>query len=358
MFSRHNKARGALGVVFCFWLLLAFRSHSANKNSASTSTLTSTSTAGSFVQSPTPENTVPLPSPFSYVFYATNDDYACSALVNVQRLQTLFRTTARIVLLATSSVSDPFLTAFRSRNVTVFIHEAPPLADNSVEYYQDVLLKLVSFKLHHFDPSLKRILVLDADQLILRPLDDVFGFPEVDVAAPRAYWVGKEAASSTFMLVMLSERLWRRIEVAMREIKSDKYDMDLINEVLGWEMMLLPGHYAAINSHWEVSDIPTWFRDVDELLTTSAFAPNSTNATTFNEEREKASLFKMLYRVYEQASVLHFFALGKPWSYTIEQVHQEKPDAHPLFAEQFLTWRTTAAELCPGAWNRSFIERI
>jgi alpha-N-acetylglucosamine transferase len=104
-----------------------------------------------------------LPSPFSYVFYATNDDYACSALVNVQRLQTLFHTTARIVLLATSSVSDPFLAAFRARNVTVFIHEAPPLADGSVDYYQDVLLKLISFKLHHFDPSLKRILVLDAD---------------------------------------------------------------------------------------------------------------------------------------------------------------------------------------------------
>jgi hypothetical protein len=298
---------------------------------------------------------VPLPSPFSYVFYATNDDYACSALVNVHRLQTLFHTTARIVLLATSSVSDPFLTVFRDRNVTVFIHEAPPLADGSVEYYQDVLLKLVSFKLHRLDPSLKRILVLDADQLILRPLDDVFGFPEVDVAAPRAYWIGKEAASSTFMLVMLSERLWQRIEVAMREIKSDRYDMDLINEVLGWEMMLLPGHYAAINSHWEVSDIPTWFRDVDELLTTSASAPNPTNATTFNEEHEKSGRFKMLYRVYEQASVLHFFALGKPWRYTIEQVHQEKPDAHPLFAEQFLTWRTAAAELCPGV---SFTESI
>jgi hypothetical protein len=356
MFSRHSKVRGVLGALFCFCLLFAFLSHTASKKFASTPT----PTAGSFVQLPAPEKTAPfpLPSPFSYVFYATNDDYACSALVNVHRLQTLFHTTARIVLLATSSVSDPFLTVFRARNVTVFIDEAPPLADGSVGYYKDVLLKLVSFKLHHSDPSLKRILMLDADQLILRPLDDVFGFPEVDVAAPRAYWVGKETASSTFMLVMLSERLWRRIEVAMRDIKSDRYDMDLINEVLGWEMMLLPGHYASINSHWEVSDIPTWFRDVDELPTTSAFAPTPTNATTFKEESEKASRFEMLYRVYEQSSVLHFFALGKPWSYTIEQVHQERPDAHPLFVEQFLTWRTTAAEFCPGLWNGSYIESI
>jgi hypothetical protein len=353
MFLRRAKVGGVLVVVVCVWLLVTFRLHTTHQRSASTSV------ADSAVQSPAPEKAVlSFPSPFSYVFYATNDDYACSALVNVYRLQTLFHTTARIVLLATSSVSDPFLAAFAARNVTVIIEEAPPLADGSVDYYQDVLLKLVSFKLHHFDPSFKRIIVLDADQLILRPLDDLFGLPEVDVAAPRAYWIGKDAASSTFMLVMLSERLWQRIELAMREIKSDKYDMDLINEVLGWEMMLLPGEYAAINSHWEVSDIPTWFRDANEVPTTSAFAPKPTNATALNEEPEKATRAKMLYTVYEQASVLHFFALGKPWTFTMERVHQERPDAHPLFAEQFLLWRTTAAAFCPGPHNGSFIEIV
>jgi hypothetical protein len=287
-----------------------------------------------------------LSSSFAYVFYATNDNYACSALVNVHRLQTLLHTPSRIILLATSSVSEPFLTAFRTRNVTIINHEAPPLAHGSVGYYQDVLLKLVSFNMRHFEPSLRRIIVLDADQLILKPLDDLFGLPAVDVAAPRAYWLGKEAASSTFLLVSLSERLWRRIERAMNEIQSDKYDMDLINDVLGWELMLLPGHYAAINSHWEVNDIPPWFRDDDEDVPRASAGATGTMASG---EREGGGRKEMLYKAYEQASVLHFFALGKPWSYSIEQVRQERPEAHPLFMEQFLTWRTTAQEVCPGA---------
>ena len=371
MFSLDRRVRSVFGVLLCLWLLLALRSLLASSPGDSHNAfamLEPSTAAATSLSLPLPPSSSPSsPSPsssssssYSYVFYATSDEYACSALVNVQRLQTLFKTTARIVVLATASVSDPFLAAFRVHNVTVFMHEAPPLADGSVEYYQNVLLKLVSFKLHHLDASLKRIVVMDSDQLILKPLDDLFTLPDVDVAAPRAYWISKEAASSTFMLVMLSERLWRRIEIAMRDIMIDKYDMDLINDVLGWEMMLLPGHYAAINSHWEVSDVPKWFRDSDEEGVPPTMAPglNSTDTATIKKEHEKASRSKLLYRIYEQASVLHFFALGKPWSYTVEQVRREKPDAHPLFAEQFSTWRTTAAEVCPGVWNGSFIEII
>lgn len=355
MSLRHTRVYMVLGVVVFLWLV-ALRLPTTNKNSVLNSTATSTSTAASIIQSPLLGQTA-SPSPFSYVFYATNDEYACSGLVNVQRLQTIFHTTARIVLLAAPAVSEPFLAAFRARNVTVFIHEAPPLADDRVPYYQEVLLKLVSFKLHHFDLSIKRVLVLDADQLILRPLDDLFGLPEVDVAAPRAYWVNKDAASSAFLLVTLSERLWQRIETAMHEIQSERYDMDIINDVLGWELMLLPGCYVALNSHWEVSSIPSWFQDADWKPTTSTLSSNSSDMAS-NENHEKADISKTLYHVYEQASVLHFSALGKPWSFSFEQVHQERPEAHPLFAEQFLTWRTAAAESCPGPWNGSFIEII
>jgi hypothetical protein len=197
---------------------------------------------------------------------------------------------------------------------------------------------------------------MDADQLVLKPLDDLFDLPAVDVAAPRAYWIGKETASSTFLLVNLSDRLWRRIELAMKEIRRDVYDMDLINEVLGWEMMLLPGHYAAINSHWETNGLPSWFRDDDEeAVEASAAAGNSTKEA---EAKGKAVREGELYRAYDQASVLHFFALGKPWSYTLDQVRRNRPEAHPLFVEQFSTWRTTAKEVCPGEWNGSFIEEV
>jgi hypothetical protein len=46
--------------------------------------------------------------------------------------------------------------------------------------------------------------------------------------------------------------------------------------------------------------------------------------------------------------VLHFTALGKPWSFTVQGVHRMRPDAHPLFAEQFLLWRRAAKYVCPA----------
>jgi hypothetical protein len=46
--------------------------------------------------------------------------------------------------------------------------------------------------------------------------------------------------------------------------------------------------------------------------------------------------------------VLHFTALGKPWSFTVKGVRRMRPDAHPMFAEQFLLWRRAAKYVCPA----------
>ena len=162
----------------------------------------------------------------------------------------------RILVLVSPLLSEAYVDAFHGRNVTVIPHEPPPLADGSVEYYRDVLLKLVSFRLHHVDPSLKRILVLDSDQLILQNLDSMFQLPHVNLAVPRAYWISKDSICSAFMLVELSDRLADRMESGLKGILPDEYDMDLVNRLLGEEVMMLPGHYVTLNSHWEVWDLP------------------------------------------------------------------------------------------------------
>ena len=55
-----------------------------------------------------------------------------------------------------------------------------------------------------------------------------------------------------------------------------------------------------------------------------------------------------LYRLQDFAVVLHFFAVGKPWTYSPEQINIVRRDAHPLLAEQFRMWRDMAADVCPG----------
>ena len=224
---------------------------------------TKTSPAGSSSMIPSSKERI-LPdfsqSPFAYVFYATQPDYACSVLVNIDRLQNLFNTTHRIIVLVRPDLATSYLTAFTSLNATVIPYNPPELADTQVEYYHDVLLKLVAFRLHHYIPSLKRILILDSDQLILQSLDHVFDLPTVDVAAPRAYWIQDGTGfTSTFLLVMLSDRVWDRMAQELRTIRHNVFDMDLVNEMFKQTVLMLPGDYATLNSHWETNDIPSWW---------------------------------------------------------------------------------------------------
>ena len=201
-----------------------------------------------------------FPSPYAYVFYATQPDYACSVLVNIDRLQSLFNTTHRIIVLVRPDLGSSYLTALTRLNATVIPYSPPELRDEQIGYYHDVLLKLVAFRLHHYIPSLKRILVLDSDQLILQSLDHVFDLPPVDVAAPRAYWAQEGTGfTSTFLLVTLSDRLWDRMTQELGAIKPNVFDMDLVNKMFKQTVLMLPGDYATLNSHWETNDIPSWW---------------------------------------------------------------------------------------------------
>lgn len=315
-------------------------------------------------------------SPFAYVFYATQDNYACSVLVNINRLNNVFNTSHRIIVLVKPDLPTSFLTALTAQNATVIPYEPPPLADSNVPYYQDVLLKLVGFRLHHYIPSLKRVLILDSDQLILQSLDHVFGLPEVDIAAPRAYWQSG-GFTSAFILASLSDRLWDKVSGGLSNIEADVFDMDLVNKLFAKTLLVLPGDYATLNSHWEVNDIPSWWQGDEPLQTIFPPPPkpmpsyvvmNGTNHTLSSSDREKLALednekFEkaklkerrerledVLYQVVKDVKVLHFTAVGKPWTYPAADIEATKPNAHPLLAEQFRTWRNAAREICPD-WD-------
>lgn len=315
-------------------------------------------------------------SPFAYVFYATQDNYACSVLVNVDRLNNLFNTSHRIIVLVKPDLPSLYLTALTAQNATVIPYEPPPLADDNVPYYQDVLLKLVGFRLHHYIPSLKRVLILDSDQLILQSLDHIFSLPEVDIAAPRAYWQ-TEGFTSAFVLASLSDRLWDKVSKGLFNIEHDVFDMDLVNKLFAKTLLLLPGDYATLNSHWEANDVPSWWQGDEPIQTFFPPPPqpaplytvrNGTNQTLTSFERQKFTMIAghnyeeaklkerrermedVLYQVVSDVKVLHFTAVGKPWSLSGSDVEASRPDAHPLLAEQFRIWRKAAKEICPN-WD-------
>ncbi|ROW07247.1 hypothetical protein VMCG_03798 [Cytospora schulzeri] len=324
---------------------------------------------------------------FAYVFYATADLYACATLVNIQRLKTL-GSTIPIHVLASDYLSIPYMDALQDADVTVHIEETPRARLPYGSYYEDCLLKLLAFKMHKLDPSLKRVLIFDSDQLLLKHFDNLFSdLPRVDLAAPRAYWqTPKEAAgfSSAFMMITLSDRLWEKVN---KTLSGDEWpaegslgaDMDILNEELGDTATILSGEYVTLNSHWESWWLPSWFHpedtpsynrtisdivpDSSELMDKPSAAPladlksrGTDQSTMAHLEHkplfpEQSEIFQQLIQLQEYASIVHFSALGKPWTYSVQEAMQERPGAHPLFAYQFGMWRKVASEVCPEDWS-------
>ncbi|EME80496.1 uncharacterized protein MYCFIDRAFT_78218 [Pseudocercospora fijiensis CIRAD86] len=328
---------------------------------------------------------------YAYSFYATNDQYACSVLVNVYRLQQDLRCHIPIHVIAASKVSQAYISAFEERGVTVHIEQPPPLPSGADGYYIDCLLKLLAFKLHRLAPGLRRVLAFDSDQLIMQNLDHLFsGLPVVDLAAPRAYWIAKDFLASTFLMISLSDRLWNDVNQTLGRIGYGQFDMDLINDLLGEHVMMLSGEYVTLNSHWEDWNVPRWYHATRELnmttiekvnamarpkmptfvdsdiagrsVTNSSSHVNFTTATApaaaptpgpGGSPRAKPRfpsehpLSQELYLLQESAAVVHFSAVGKPWMVTEDTIRLSKADAHPLLGAQFHVWRDIAAKVCP-----------
>lgn len=55
------------------------------------------------------------------------------------------------------------------------------------------------------------------------------------------------------------------------------------------------------------------------------------------------------------AKILHFTYGGKPWSSTIEELSVKEPGGHPLYYEQYATWRKEAKHICPPVMKKKTI---
>ncbi|CCX33581.1 Similar to Glucose N-acetyltransferase 1; acc. no. Q4HVS2 [Pyronema omphalodes CBS 100304] len=291
------------------------------------------------VPSPHQSEAVQIPQNLSYVFYATDNKYACSVLVNAHRLRNKLHSQVPIILIAGPYVSSEAIAAIKASdiNITIVNDKAPDLGEHSASYYSQVLLKLRAFRLHQVIPTLNRIIILDSDQLVMKNLDHLFQLPGVDIAAPSMYWSGGSSLSVTTALMVgtLSDKLWTIIDYALNHMRDDEYDMDLINKVMLRRLMVLPGRYTTLNSHWEAQDTPGWFKGTKT-------SPHATD-----EEMEE---------LYKMVEVLHFTAIDKPWNIDPDRLQQSrersgKSRVHPLLVEQFREWHRDAKEVCSSFWS-------
>jgi alpha-N-acetylglucosamine transferase len=218
-------------------------------------------------------------SPFAYVLWATSDIYACSALILLRRLNE-FNSPHRTHVLISEGVSKPYRDEFEKWNATLHDVEPPQHPNPSIdsrkarlnETSEMNLMKLHVFRMHQIDGSVKRAMILDADQYIYGPLDTLFSLPEVDLAAPRAYWNTEAKGgvtfnlASTLMVVEPNDRIWNKVNDGIKDLSRGEYADTVVNRVFSDSAMVLPGVYGTVDDHWYNWWMPAWFRPEEGVL--------------------------------------------------------------------------------------------
>jgi len=250
---------------------------------------------------------------FAYAFYATNDTYAIAVMVFVRLLRRQGMRAGIDLVVLHVGVSERLLERMRDMGLRLRQVDRPRCSRH--RFYRDSFVKLRIFELDEYE----RIVYVDADALPLAPLDDLFLFPfDGPIAAPRAYWQPQPKWGSYLMVVAPSREASARIERHLPLAADNRhFDMDIVNAAFAGAIATLPDDVVRLNSDWE-------------------------DVTRHSPERM-------------EPLVIHFTALGKPWSYDVRRVRRLRPSAHPLFYEIWDTWRATRDELFAG---RPFLERV
>ncbi|TGZ82162.1 hypothetical protein EX30DRAFT_216913 [Ascodesmis nigricans] len=323
----------------------------SNPTTHSTFTTPNTTITSSFTSrlSRSPKN--------AYIFYATSNTYACSALVNIHRLSRFHHhnsTVPGLIALITPAVSPSLVKRLRATGAVVMVLQPPRV--NSVlgggDYYRESLLKLRALGVREMGREwsgkrgrrkrsvfgtragerahdgeglsnedaewmmhLERVVVLDSDQLVMQRVNELF---EMDVgedglAAPEAWWLSPVSPTSSssssssssptkpfFTSALLAANLthptlWPSLTTALSHPHRGEYDMDLLNRLIP-HPHILPSSYCILNSIFRRSEPP------DSL----------------------GEFPRSLEQVWEsETKVLHFTDGGKPWEFILPETGEE-----------------------------------
>jgi hypothetical protein len=243
----------------------------------------------------------------AYAFYATDNTYAIAAMVCATLLR---KAGANADFVMVHLPLSPFVMG-RLRRMGIRTRLVASLDRSPSWYYRDCLVKLQILHLTDY----ARVIYLDVDAVPLKSLDDLFTMPlGVPLAAPVAYWLPRPYWSSHLLVVAPSEELWKRVGRRLERTPTDRrYDMDVINAEFGGETHSLPPKLTLLNSEWEDRSRPHAFGDPAEA--------------------------------FRDVSLIHFSALGKPWSFTPQRVRRLRPNAHPEFCRIWELWWQARAEV-------------
>ncbi|KAI8908030.1 nucleotide-diphospho-sugar transferase [Gorgonomyces haynaldii] len=246
----------------------------------------------------------------SYMFYATNDNYACNVMISVDRLQKFHKhPSIDLSMIVTDGVSEKLRKSLQQQGVkliekSVWKQDDP---DTHLQHYTDSLTKLYVFE----DLGYDKIVFIDSDTLIMRNLDHLFLLPPIETYwAPRAYWLNQPFITSVLLVVDPKFGQLQKLRDWLKHEKGNVFDMDTLNLMWINKAGILPEEYTILD------------KDFDERKP---------------ENRKR----------YESAYIVHFSAsIGKPWN-TPRRELKIDPNKDPILYEVFNLYWDDRERVCP-----------
>ncbi|PGH33759.1 hypothetical protein GX50_03416 [[Emmonsia] crescens] len=261
-------------------------------------------------------------SRFAYAQYTTDETYLCNSLMIFETLQRLQTKPDRILMYPnhwSTNTTQPGIIAkmlLKARDeFEVKLRPISVLQASSDQTWGASFTKLLAFNQTNY----QRVLSLDSDSIVLRPMDELFLLPNVPVAMPRAYWLQPEENALTSALVLLepSDFEFSRITEAIKEKNEHEFDMEVVNSLYKNHCLTLPHRpYFLISGEFRGNDHSRYLGSDDEVW-----------------DPEK---------VFAEAKILHFsdWPYPKPWTNaTIEETNTRMPNC---------SIRLTGEEDCRG----------
>ena len=180
--------------------------------------------------------------------------------------------------------------------------------------WADSYTKLLAFNLTQYD----RVLNLDSDSTVLRPMDELFLVPPAPVAMPKAYWLRPnfDILTSGVLLVQPSKEEYERVVDRIGSAGPSEYDMDILNQLYGSTALVLPHRrYCLVSGEFRSDDHSNYL------------GPSGSWDAA---------------KIFSEAKFIHFsdWPVPKPWRYMTTQVKaKHQPRCHEVDGMEVCTER-------------------
>eukprot|EP00931_Biecheleriopsis_adriatica_P065933 TRINITY_DN40380_c0_g1_i1.p1 TRINITY_DN40380_c0_g1~~TRINITY_DN40380_c0_g1_i1.p1 ORF type:complete len:319 (+),score=68.32 TRINITY_DN40380_c0_g1_i1:63-1019(+) len=248
------------------------------------------------------------------------DDYACAVLVAAQQVMNKTKlTNVEPVLLHEGTLPKEE----RFKKLKIRLIQVEPAATSGTSQWSSSFLKLRISELFEY----RRVVYFDVDTFPLGNMDHLFSISEfpIEIAAPRAYWLGQPFVQSGGPMVIDPETyFYKRDFSSVLDHNSGSFngEMDWVNKHFQSSLTVMDAFYALLIAEW---------------------CPSDKVYQHFQKHFEQSSEW-----VYDHAVLVHFIADWKPWKFasTDDLVSRMCPGSQPELRKAVDAWWHVKKEVC------------